>query len=90
MKLGRFDLEGLKANCLAESCEGVIVIERDWGTFHLNPDRIWCILCGQRYTLDTEGLTGWPLEEKLRREGSNYEDATCRIQKRVKETTKGA
>jgi hypothetical protein len=80
MKLDGFDLEGLKAACRAtvngETCPGMVMIEREWLTFHLNPERIWCILCGQRYTIDTHGLVGWPLEEKLRlgdRKGRNHE-----------------
>lgn len=66
MRLNGFDLEGLKAACQVEGCDGVVMIERSWDTFHLNPERIRCILCAQRYTIDTHGLKGWPLEERLR------------------------
>jgi len=76
MKLEGFGLDGLTARCEAEGCTGVVVIERSWETYHINPDRIRCMLCGQRYEIDTHGLAGWPLEEKLRRYKRLSEDTS--------------
>lgn len=63
--LARFDLAGLKASCRVYSCDGIVLIERDLDTGHLNPERVRCILCGQQYTIDTRGLSGWELENML-------------------------
>lgn len=68
LKLDKFDLEGLKARCRVEGCGGTVLISRDMDTCHLNPNHIYCTLCGQHYTIETEGLIGWPLEMMLRGE----------------------
>ena len=68
MRLEQFDLDGLKARCQVDGCEGVVLIRRDPQSFHLDPQNIYCTLCGQHYDIETRGLVGWPLEEMLRRE----------------------
>jgi len=79
MKLDKFD-NGLTAECRVESCNGLIVIDREPVRYHLNPDCIWCVGCGQRYEIDTHGLFGLELEKMLRAASRGVEPMTVRRQ----------
>jgi len=60
-----FPLRDLKTKCKESGCDGVVVVSRDPANLTLNVDMIYCIKCGKRYVLDTQGLTGKELEQKL-------------------------
>jgi hypothetical protein len=90
--LGRFNLPGLKASCRADSCDGIVMIGRFVDTLELDPKSIWCVLCGQRYTIDTKGLSGVALEGMLRGQWQSEELISLReaAQQRIRYMRKPA
>lgn len=45
-------------------CGGIVKMLRDMNTAKLQPDKCWCLMCGQRYFVDIKGsIEEWEIEQ---------------------------
>lgn len=50
------------ADC--KHCNGIVKMIRDPETFKLQPDKCWCLMCGQRYFVKIENsIEEWELKQ---------------------------
>jgi len=50
-------------------CGGVVKMPRDMATARLQPDKCWCLMCGQRYFVEIGGsIEEWEIEQWRQKE----------------------
>lgn len=49
----KIDMVAWSADC--RYCNGMVKMPRDSATFKIQPDKCWCLMCGQRYFVDITG-----------------------------------
>lgn len=59
------EFEAMDGKC--GHCGGLVKMPRDPETMHLQPDKCWCLLCGQRYYVETDDIQKWELQQALQK-----------------------
>lgn len=59
-------------------CGSIVKMSRDIVTAELQPDKCWCLLCGQRYFVEIRGsIEEWEAEQWRQKELRNIMNYSC-------------